>query len=309
MMLLVDGGNWLTRAWHAIPAQRTSWDEPCNAVLGFCRTLLRILGDPELRGATHAACVWDSPSGKLARQRLDPKYKAHRESKSPDYEGQIAWAKEAAESLGVTSVEVEGSEADDVIATLCRAEQGVHPRAPGRGEVVIVSTDKDFKQLVCKCLAGYVRLYNAQSTAPQQGRWTEDEDLQEVHPGRWAEYLALAGDASDGIKGVRGVGEKTAAELLRRHGALAQVIAWASGEVAEAALHQRKPQRHAAAISEARERLLVNLRLAELWTVPVVPELEALRRRPVDVPRWRKLLTELEFTTLLRELEQEERAA
>lgn len=309
MLLLVDGGNWLARAWHAILLQRTSWDEPCNAVLGFVRTLLRILGDPGMRGATHAACVWDSPSGRLARQKLDPRYKAHREAKGPDYTSQIAWAKEAAEALGVASVEIEGAEADDVIATLCRAEQAVHPRGPGRGEVVIISTDKDFKQLVCRCLAGYVRLYNAQSSPPQQGRWTCDEDLQEVRPGRWAEYLALTGDASDGIEGVAGVGPKTAAELLRRYGALSAVIAWASGEVAEAALHSRKPQRHAAAIVEARERLLVNLRLAELWDVPEVPELEALRRRPVDAARWRRLLMELEFTSLLRELDEEGRAA
>ena len=261
------------------------------------RTLLRILGEPQLR-AEHVAVVWDSPGGKAARQAIDPAYKASREKKGSDFSSQVEWSRQLVEALGVASVEVEGAEADDVIATLTR--RGVAAGA----EVVIVSTDKDFRQLV----GPTVRIYNAQSSPPQGGRWTTAERC-EVPPVRFAEYLALRGDDADDIEGVRGVGDVTAAELLRERGTLDAVLAWAAGEVAEAVIHARKPQRHAAALLEARERVLRNLRLTQLWDIDAAPQIGALRRRPLDEARWVALLELLEFKSLLDEHRQAGRAA
>ena len=297
-LILIDGHNWLLRALHAIPEMRTSFDEPVHAAYGFVRTLLRILAEPELQ-AESIAVVWDAPGGKAARQVIDPTYKAARPSdRGPGFTEQLTRARQFTEALGVASVEVEATEADDVIGTLAR-----HAEEVGM-EVVVVSTDKDFRQLLGPC----VRLYNAQSSPPQGGRWMT-ADRCAVPPQRFADYLALCGDASDGIEGVRGIGEVTARELLGAHLSLGGVISWAAGEVAEAAIHSRKPARHAAAIVEARERLARNLRLTRLWDIPAAPAIEALRRRPLDEARWVQLLAELEFKSLLEEHHRERRAA
>src|SRR5437868_3235037 len=206
---LVDGSHTIFRAYHALPHLSTRQGVPTNAVYGFTTMLLRAIreGNP-----THLAVAFDEEA-KAKRSEVYSAYKATRGAPPEDLTPQFPLVRRVLEALRVPAIGFPGYEADDVIATLAR-------RARAQGwEVVIVSGDKDLMQLVVNGIRCYDSMYE---------KWYGPEEVEEkwgVPPKQVADLLALTGDKIDNIPGVPGVGEKTAAGLLKEYGSLEAVLA------------------------------------------------------------------------------------
>ena len=291
-LFLLDGYALIYRAFFAMIARplTTKSGENTSAAWGVTNFLLRLRQQhrPDHLG-------WVNDVGESFRHRTYPAYKATREKLGEqlqqDFDRSLERIAQILEAFRVPVIGVEGYEADDVIGTL--ATQGA-----ARGvQVVIVSGDKDLYQLVRPGIA----LLNPGRGGPAavEEHWVDATNAHErlgVPPERVVDYLALVGDSSDNVPGVKGVGEKTARELLDAYGDL-------DGVLARAAEIPGK---------RAREAVLVHADLArlsrELVTirrdVPVTLDLDALRVRPPDVPRLTQLFTELEFRSLIARLDQ-----
>jgi DNA polymerase I len=290
-LFLIDGYAVIYRAFFAMIARplTTKSGENTSAAWGVTNFLLR------LRQQHHPDYLgWVNDVGESFRHRTYPAYKATREKLSDelqqDFNRSVERIARILEGFGVPVIGVEGFEADDVIGTL--ATQGA-----ARGlQVVIVSGDKDLYQLIGPGVA----LLNPGRGGPAavEEHWVDATNAHQrlgVPPERVIDYLALVGDASDNIPGVKGVGEKTALELLRTYGDLDGILA------------------HAAEISgkRAREAVVAHADLARLSRdlvtlrrdVPVTLDLEALRVRAPDVPRLTQLFGELEFRSLVQRLD------
>jgi len=199
-LTLIDGSGFIFRAYHAIPPLTSSKGVPTNAVLGFANMLLKALRE---HSPTHVAMVLDV-SRRSFRTALDPAYKAQRPEAPDDLVPQFPLVRDVTRALSVPILEQEGFEADDIIATLA-----THARGHG-WEVVIVTGDKDFGQLV----DDRVRLYDPMAEARGQGGWSGPAEVElkmGVPPSQVIEYQALLGDKVDNVPGIPGVGEVTAA--------------------------------------------------------------------------------------------------
>src|SRR5690349_9527315 len=290
-VFLIDGYALIYRAFFALIARplTTRRGENTSAAWGVTNFLLR------LRERHHPAYLgWVNDVGESFRHREYPEYKATREkldeSMQQDFDRSVERITQILDAFRVPVLGLEGYEADDVIGTLATriAERGLH--------AVIVSGDKDFYQLIGPRIA----LLNPGRGGPAavEEHWVDLGNASErlgVPPERVVDYLALVGDSSDNVPGVKGIGEKTAIELLGSYGDLDTILARA-GEVAG---------------KRAREALLQHGELArlsrDLVTIrrdaPVALDLERLRVRPPDVPRLRELFTELEFRSLIPKLD------
>ena len=288
-LTLIDGSGFIFRAYHALPPLSSSKGVPTNAVLGFTNMLLRALRE---HAPTHVALVLDV-SRKSFRTELDPTYKAQRPEAPADLVPQFPLVREVARALSVPVLEEQGFEADDIIATLA-----AHARGHG-WEVVIVTGDKDFAQLV----DGQVRLFDPMAEARGQGGWTGPAEVEKklgVTPAQVIEYQALLGDKVDNVPGVPGVGEVTAAALVRHFGSVEALLARPE-EIPQAV--KRGGEKLKEKLVAHAERLRLNRQLVTLKTDMDLPwSPEALERRPFDTPRARALFTELGFTRLLRDL-------
>ena len=289
-LYLVDGYALIYRAFFAMIARplTTRRGENTSAAWGVTNFLLRLL---ERRRPDYLGWVHDM--GVSFRHETYAEYKATREKLTQelqqDFDRSVERIEQILEAFGVPVVGVDGYEADDVIGTLATAgvAQGL--------EVVIVSGDKDFYQLIGPGVA----LLNPGRGGPAavEEHWVDQSNASNrlgVPPERVVDYLALVGDSSDNVPGVKGVGEKTALELLSTFGDLDAILANAeriAGKRAREAVLQ-----HAALARLSRE--LVTIRR----DVPVALDLEALRVRPPDVPRLTELFTELEFRSLIPKL-------
>jgi len=275
---LVDGSHTIFRAYHALPHLSTRQGVPTNAVYGFTTMLLRAIreGNP-----THLAVAFDEEA-KAKRSEVYSAYKATRGAPPEDLTPQFPLVRRVLEALRVPAIGFPGYEADDVIATLAR-------RARAQGwEVVIVSGDKDLMQLVVDGIRCYDSMYE---------KWYGPAEVEEkwgVPPQQVADLLALTGDKIDNIPGVPGVGEKTAAGLLKEYGTLENVLANAAG------VKKPKLRENLLASLDAVRRARQLISLFEELPLPV--QLEDLERKPVDEPQARKLFTELEFVRLVNDL-------
>jgi len=275
---LVDGSHTIFRAYHALPHLSTRQGVPTNAVYGFTTMLLRAIreGNP-----THLAVAFDEEA-KAKRSEVYSAYKATRGAPPEDLTPQFPLVRRVLEALRVPAIGFPGYEADDVIATLAR-------RARAQGwEVVIVSGDKDLMQLVVDGIRCYDSMYE---------KWYGPAEVEEkwgVPPQQVADLLALTGDKIDNIPGVPGVGEKTAAGLLKEYGTLENVLANAAG------VKKPKLRENLLASLDAVRRARQLISLYEELPLPV--QLEDLERKSVDEPQARKLFTELEFVRLVNDL-------
>ncbi len=289
-LYLVDGYALIYRAFFAMIARplTTRRGENTSAAWGVTNFLLRLL---ERRRPDYLAWVHDV--GKSFRHQVYPAYKATREKLTAelqqDFDRSVERIAQILDAFGVRVVGVEGYEADDVIGTLAST-------ASARGlEAVIVSGDKDFYQLIRPGIA----LLNPGRGGPAavEEHWVDVSNASErlgVPPERVVDYLALVGDSSDNVPGVKGVGEKTALELLKTFGDLDAILAGAeriSGKRAREAVLQH--------VDLARlSRELVTIRR----DVPLPLDLESLRIGAPDVARLTELFTELEFRSLIPKL-------
>ena len=207
---LVDASIYVFRAWHSLPDQfRDPEGQPTNAVYGFARFLCELL---EETSATHIAVAFDESLTQSFRNEIYPAYKANRDPAPEELKRQFGWCRGIAEALGIQCYSHPRFEADDLIGTLAR-----HQRERGRS-VCIVSGDKDLAQLIRSgdVLWDYARQMRYDEAAIERRFGVRPEQL--------ADMLALAGDGVDNIPGVPGIGNKTAAALLRHFGDLPSVL-------------------------------------------------------------------------------------
>ncbi len=288
-LTLIDGSGFIFRAYHAIPPLTSARGVPTNAVLGFTNMVLKALRE---HAPTHVAMVFDA-GRRSFRTELDPTYKAQRPEPPDDLVPQFPLVREVARALSVPILEQEGFEADDIIATLA-----THARGHG-WEVVIVTGDKDFGQLV----DDRVRLYDPMAEARGQGGWSGPAEVEQkmgVPPSQVIEYQALLGDKVDNVPGIPGVGEVTAAALIRHFGSVEAMLARPQ-EIPAAV--KRGGEKLKEKIVAGADRLRLNRRLVTLDAHMELPwDPEQLARRPVDTEKARALFTELDFTRLLRDL-------
>ena len=288
-LTLIDGSGFVFRAYHAIPHLSTTKGIPTNAVYGFTTMLLKALRE---HAPTHVALVLDA-GRKSFRNDLDPTYKANRPEAPDDLRQQFPLVRDVARALNVPIIEESGVEADDVIATLaCRArEQG--------WEVVVVTGDKDFAQLV----DGRVSLYDPMADASGRGGWTGPGEVEKklgIRPEQVVEYMAILGDKIDNVPGIPGVGEVTAASLIRHFGTLEEMLR-RPDEIPGAV--KRGGEKLKEKILANVERLRLNRQLVSLkcdMALPFAPD--AFGRRAPDLERARALFGELEFSRLLKDL-------
>jgi DNA polymerase-1 len=216
-LLLVDGSNYLYRAYHAMARSnlRSAGGEPTGAIYGVVNMLRRLLKDSP---ADYCACVFDARGGTF-REKIYPDYKANRPPMPEELAAQTAPLKEIIVAMGWPLLEIEGVEADDVIGTLAR-------QAQSQGmQVIIASGDKDLAQLVNTA----IRVENANPQTGERERLDEAgvEKKFGVKPERITDYLALIGDSVDNVPGVADVGPVTAVKWLAEHGTLDKLMAGA----------------------------------------------------------------------------------
>jgi DNA polymerase-1 len=288
-LTLIDGSGFIFRAYHALPHLSTTRGVPTNAVLGFTTMLLKALRE---HGPTHAAVIFDA-SRRSFRNDLDPDYKANRPEAPEDLRSQFPLVREVTRSLNVPVVEEAGVEADDVIATLAR-------RAREQGwEVVVVTGDKDFAQLVGEG----VSLYDPMAEASGRGGWTGPAEVEKklgVRPEHVVDFMAILGDKIDNVPGIPGVGEVTAAALIRHFGSVEAMLARPE-EIPRAV--SRGGEKLREKIVANADRIRLNRQLVALRGDVAIPERpEDFARRALDPERARALFSELEFSRLLKDL-------
>ncbi len=206
-LYLIDGSGYLFRAYHALPPlTRKSDGLPTGAVSGYCNMLWKLLEDMKSDAPTHLAVIFDA-SEKTFRNDLYKEYKAHRPPAPEDLVPQFPLVRDATRAFGVSCVEMKGFEADDLIATYARLAREAGARC------TIISSDKDLMQLV---VDGKVELLDTMKNK----RIASAEVMEKfgVAPNKVIHVQALAGDSTDNIPGVRGIGIKTAAELINEYG-------------------------------------------------------------------------------------------
>jgi DNA polymerase-1 len=210
-VLLVDTHHQIYRSFFALPSLLSPTGEPVNAVYGIFRMLRKWLEDTS---PTHAAAVFDS--GQSARHlAIMPTYKERRPAMPSEMVAQIPLIREMLQALSLPIVEVDGYEADDIIATLAR--EGDSKGA----QVFIASNDKDFAQLV----GPNIRCIRSERQGSQMLDAAAVVQHYGVSPSKIIDFLSLTGDAVDGIPGVPGIGEKTAIALLNEFGDLENLLA------------------------------------------------------------------------------------
>jgi len=279
---VVDGHSQLFRAYHAVGYLSTSKGIPTQAVLILSTMLWKLIREEE---PDYLAVAWDPP-GPTFRDALSAEYKATRAAMPDDLVRQLPYVRRLFEALRIPVIEVAGFEADDVLATLVERALPLPDL-----EMVVVTGDKDLLQLVgprVRVLSvsgrtGEPVLYDA---AKVRERWG-------VEPGQIADVLALMGDAIDNIKGVHGVGEKTAVKLIGQFGSVERLyenLLLVPGKLRET-------------LAGGRKDAFLSRELATLnRSVPLAFDLEAARRVEPDWTKLRALWMELEFTRLLKEL-------
>ena len=208
-LILIDGSSWLYRAFHALPPLTAPDGSPTGAIYGMANMLRKLFADYDCE---RIAVIFD-PRGGTFRNEMYADYKANRPPVPEDLESQFAPMRELIQALGVPLMQIDGFEADDVIATLARQAE-----ADG-AEVLIVSGDKDLAQLV----TDRVKLLDTMKGVTFDPAAVRDK--YGVPPEQIVDWLALMGDTSDNIPGVQGVGPKTAAKWLDQYGDLDHLLA------------------------------------------------------------------------------------
>ncbi len=273
-LVLIDGPNYVYRAFHAVRHLSNSKGEPTNAVFGYVQMLRSVLDKLK---PTHVAVAFDPKDGSF-RNAIYPEYKAHRPPMPQELAMQWPRVWEVTRAFNFPLICLDNYEADDVITTLARRG------ADAGWDVTIVSSDKDLMQLV----GGRIHMLDTMKNV------TYDENAVQqkwgVPPERIRDLLALVGDSSDNIPGVPGIGPKTAAELLAGYDSLDGVLAHAR-EI-------KQPKRRESLLANADAARLA-YKLVELCdTVPVTESLEDLALRGPDRERLATVFGELEFRRL-----------
>lgn len=274
-LYLVDGANYLFRAFYAIRDLKNSKGLPTNALYGFANMMKKLVR--EERPDYLLVCL--DTKGPTFRDEIFAEYKAHRPEPPEEIVAQFPYFKPVIEALGIAMVEKPGFEADDLIGTLAK-------RFSPTCDVWIVSGDKDLMQLIGDGISMIDEM---------RGVRFESRDVMEkfgVNPSQVADVLGLAGDTSDNIPGVQGIGIKTASKLIAEHGSIEQLIAKA--HTLKGALSGK--------IKAGADSAILSKRLATIdCKVDIECELDSLKPILVQSSKAKELFRELEFTNLITE--------
>ena len=277
-LYIVDGNSYAYRSYYAIKNLTTSKGKPVNAVFGFARLLFKIHKTVK---PAYAAVAFDTKH-KTFRHEALKEYKAERQPPPEDLIEQMKEIKEMLSVFGIKSLELPGYEADDILMLLSE-------KAKKAGiKTTILTGDKDMLQLVDD---GRVRV----ESVNKDGYYYDAAKVKErygVTPGQMIDYLALAGDASDNIPGVPGIGEKTASALLEKYHSLDGVLENAA-KIEKEGLRNR--------LLDNKETALLSRKLATLVQPPLELEINDLVLRHPDTPKLIEFLKEREFMSMLRE--------
>ena len=280
---LIDGSGYIFRAYYALPPlSRKSDGLPTGAVSGFCSMLFKLLEDSKsnqnLQKPTHFAVIFDS-ARKTFRNEIYSDYKANRAEAPDDLAPQFEYIRKSVLAFNLPSVELINYEADDLIATY--SEKILRAGA----KVTIVSSDKDLMQLYKK----NVRIYD-----PMKNKFISDDDVLKkfgVDSSKVIDVQALAGDSSDNVPGVPGIGVKTAAELINKYGNLEKLLKSA---------HEIKQNKRRETIIENKDKAIISKKLVTLKNdVPIEIELNEFQLKEIDKEKLYKFLREMEFNRLL----------
>ncbi|RNC72679.1 MAG: DNA polymerase I [Desulfuromonadales bacterium] len=277
VLYLIDGSSYIFRAYYAIRHLSSPAGFPTNALYGFTQMLLKVLKD---RQPDHVGVVFDV-SRTTFRTELYPDYKANRAEMPADLVPQIAPIKEMVRAFNIPVLELVGYEADDLIGTIAR-------ECEGRGmDVVVVTGDKDLMQIVSPRVRLLDTMKEKESGIP------EVVERFGVGPERVVDVLGLAGDSSDNIPGVPGIGEKTAIKLILEYGSLDELLA-RGGEVKGKTGENLRTHADQARLS----RQLATI----VRDVPMSFDFDAFAASPPDSRRLGELFKEYGFTTLMKDL-------
>ncbi|MBX3582372.1 MAG: DNA polymerase I [Rhizobiaceae bacterium] len=283
-LFLVDGSGYIFRAYHALPPlNRKSDGLPTNAVLGFCNMVWKLMQDARNTDVgvtpTHFAVIFDY-SSKTFRNELYADYKANRSAPPDDLIPQFGLIREATRAFSLPCIEMEGFEADDLIATYARLAH------EAGADTTIISSDKDLMQLVGQTVSMYDPMKDRQIGIPEViEKWG-------VPPEKMIDLQAMTGDSVDNVPGVPGIGPKTAAQLLEQFGDLDTLLARA-GEI--------KQEKRRQTIIENADKARISRELVRLKNdVPINEGLEELVLQQPNGPKLIAFLKTMEFTTLTR---------
>jgi len=280
---LIDGSGYIFRAYYALPPlTRKSDGLPTGAVSGFCSMLFKLLEDSKsnqnLQKPTHFAVIFDS-ARKTFRNEIYSDYKANRAEAPDDLAPQFDYIRKSVLAFNLPSLELINYEADDLIATY------VEMILKEGAKATIVSSDKDLMQLYKK----NVRIYD-----PMKNKFISEEDIKNkfgVGASKVIDVQALAGDSSDNVPGVPGIGVKTAAELINKYGYLEKLLKSA---------HEIKQNKRRETLIENKDKALISKKLVTLKSdAPVNKNLTDLELKSIDKDKLYKFLREMEFNRLL----------
>ena len=280
---LIDGSGYIFRAYYALPPlTRKSDGLPTGAVSGFCSMLFKLLEDSKsnenLQKPTHFAVIFDS-ARKTFRNEIYSDYKANRAEAPDDLAPQFEYIRKSVLAFNLPSVDLLNYEADDLIATY------VDQILKAGAKVTIVSSDKDLMQLYKKD----VRIFD-----PMKNKFINEEDVFKkfgVDASKVIDVQALAGDSSDNVPGVPGIGVKTAAELINKYGTLDKLLK---------STHEIKQNKRRETLIENKDKALISKELVTLkHDAPVDRELSEFKLKEIDKDKLYEFLREMEFNRLL----------
>ena len=280
---LIDGSGYIFRAYYALPPlTRKSDGMPTGAVSGFCSMLFKLLEDSKskenLQKPSHFAVIFDS-ARKNFRNEIYSDYKGNRSDAPDDLIPQFEFIRKSVLAFNLPSIEMLNYEADDLIATY--VEQILEIGA----KVTIVSSDKDLMQLYKKG----VRIYD-----PMKNKFITEDDVHNkfgVTADKVIDVQSLAGDSSDNVPGVPGIGVKTAAELINKYGNLEKLLEKAD---------EIKQNKRRETILENKEKAIISKKLVTLKKdVPIKEKLENFILKEIDKDKLFNFLREMEFNRLL----------
>ena len=280
---LADGSGYIFRAYYALPPlTRKSDGLPTGAVSGFCSMLFKLLedskSDQNLQKPTHFAVIFDS-ARKTFRNEIYSDYKANRSEAPDDLAPQFEYIRKSVLAFNLPSVDLINYEADDLIATY--VEQILNKGS----KVTIISSDKDLMQLYKKG----VRIYD-----PMKNKFISEEDVKNkfgVDASKVIDVQSLAGDSSDNVPGVPGIGVKTAAELINKYGNLEELLKKA---------HEIKQNKRRETLIENKDKAIISKKLVTLDNkAPAKQKLEEFKLQDIDKEKLYSFLREMEFNRLL----------
>jgi DNA polymerase-1 len=280
---LIDGSGYIFRAYYALPPlSRKSDGLPTGAVSGFCSMLFKLLEDSKsnenLQKPTHFAVIFDS-ARKTFRNEIYSDYKANRSEAPEDLAPQFEYIRKSVLAFNLPSVELMNYEADDLIATY--VDQILKKGA----KVTIVSSDKDLMQLYKKD----VRIFD-----PMKNKFIKEDDIVKkfgVDSRKVIDVQSLAGDSSDNVPGVPGIGVKTAAELINKYGTLEKLLKSAN---------EIKQNKRRETLIQNKDKALISKKLVTLKDdAPVKMELDEFQLKDIDKDKLYNFLRDMEFNRLL----------